>query len=242
VVFFAQPICLDAETGEEVWRVDGLFRKTDWGGSPIMGDSVIAMYNSYDQRLYAIGKGPSETTVSVSPKFPMEGGKVMIEGSVTDISPGTQEYAVTSRFPNGVPAVSDASQGEWMKYVYAQFARPADATGVSVTISIVDANGNYREIGTATSSSDGFYSLAWTPDISGEYKVYANFNGSASYFGSHAETVFEAQPVTATPTAIPEVAQSPLETYLLGGIAGIILAIALVGAVLLFAIRKKPVR
>jgi len=33
-----------------------------------------------------------------------------------------------------------------------------DATGVEVTLSVVDANGNYRVIGTTTTSSDGFYS------------------------------------------------------------------------------------
>ena len=236
----APAICIDAETGAEVWRVDGMFRKTDWGGSPIMGDSVIAMYNSYDQRVYAIGKGPSATTVTASPKFPMEGGKVMIEGSVIDISPGTQEYAVTARFPNGVPAVSDASQGEWMKYVYAQFARPSDIAGVDVTLTVVDANGNYREIGNATSSSDGFYSLSWTPDIAGEYKVYASFDGSASYFGSHAETVFEVDEAVATPAPLADVAVPPTDMYILSGVAAIIITIIIVGAVLFIAIKRRP--
>jgi len=236
----APAICLHADNGTEAWRVDGLFRKTDWGGGPIMGDSVIAMYNSYDQRVYAIGKGPSATTVSASPKFPMEGGKVMFEGSVTDVSPGTQEYAVTARFPNGVPAVSDASQGEWMKYVYAQFARPSNISGVEVTLNVVDANGNYREIGKTTSSSEGFYSLAWAPDITGEYKVYASFDGSGSYFGSHAETVFEVEQAPATPTPAPEEPEPLTNMYILSGVAAMIIAIAVVGVVLLLAIRKRP--
>ncbi len=237
----APATCLYAENGTEAWRVDGLFRKTDWGGGPIMGDSVIAMYNSYDQRVYAIGKGPSALTVSSSPKFPMENGKVMIEGYVTDISPGTQEYAVTARFPNGVPAVSDSSQGEMMKYVYAQFARPSDITGVEVAINVVDANGNYREIGRTTSSSDGFYSLSWTPDIPGEYKVYANFEGSASYFGSHAETVFEVEPAAATPVPTEAlVLQSTVDMYFIPAVAGIIIAIAVVGAMMLIAIKRRP--
>jgi hypothetical protein len=237
----APATCIDAEIGAEVWRVDGLFRKTDWGGGPIMGDSVIAMYNSYDQRVYAIGKGPSATTVSASPKFPVEGGKVMFEGSVTDISPGTQEYAVTARFPNGVPAVSDASQGEWMKYVYAQFVRPSDITGVNVTLTVVDANGNYREIGKATSSSDGFYSLSWTPDIPGEYKVYASFDGSASYFGSHAETVFEVEQGAPTPVPTDIPLTSTADMYFVPAVAGIIVAIIIGFALLaLLLVRKRP--
>jgi len=236
----APATCLFAENGTEAWRVDGMFRKTDWGGGPIMGDSVIAMYNSYDQQIYAIGKGPSALTVSASPKFPVEGGKVMIEGSVTDVSPGTQTDQLKMRFPNGVPAVSDASQGEWMKYVYAQFPRPTGATGVDVTISVVDANGNYREIGTTTCSTDGFYSLSWTPDIQGPYRVYAIFAGSDSYFGSHAETIFETEPAPATPTPTIQASQPPLDLYILGAVAAVIVTIAIVGVILLLAIRKKP--
>jgi len=144
------------------------------------------------------------------------------------------------RFPNGVPAVSDASQGEWMKYVYAQFPRPTGATGVDVTISVVDANGNYREIGTTTCSADGFYSLSWIPDIPGPYRVYAIFGGSASYFGSHAETAFEAEPAAATPTPTIQASQPPLDLYILGAVAAVIVTIAIVGVILLLAIRKKP--
>ncbi|MCK4266858.1 MAG: PQQ-binding-like beta-propeller repeat protein, partial [Thermoplasmata archaeon] len=43
--------CLDAETGEVIWRVDGLFRQTRWGGRAIIGDSIIATMDTYDQRI-----------------------------------------------------------------------------------------------------------------------------------------------------------------------------------------------
>ena len=59
---------------------------------------------------------------------------VIIKGTVTDTSPGTKDSAITLRFPNGVPAVSDASQSDWMLYVYKQFTQPTDATGVPVSI------------------------------------------------------------------------------------------------------------
>ena len=52
-----------------------------------------------------------------------------------------------ARFPDGVAAVSDASQTEWMEYVYMQQPKPINATGVPVTLSVMDANGNYRSIG-----------------------------------------------------------------------------------------------
>ena len=77
---------------------------------------------------------------------------------VTDTSPGTKQNELAMKFPNGVPAVSDQSMTDWMEYLYMQQARPTDAKGVPVTLSVVDSNGNYREIGTTT-TSDGFFSF-----------------------------------------------------------------------------------
>ena len=70
-------------------------------------------------------------------------------------------------FPNGVPAVSDASMSSWMEYVYMQKPKPTNATGVPVTLSVIDSNGNYRHIGTTTSDASGMFGFTWTPDISG---------------------------------------------------------------------------
>ena len=52
-----------------------------------------------------------------------------------------------------------------MLYVYKQFDCPATVAGVEVTVDVIDANGNYRNIGTTTSDATGTYSLAWQPDI-----------------------------------------------------------------------------
>jgi len=237
----APAVCLNATTGEIIWRVNGLFRKTDWGGSPIMGDSVIAMYNTYDQQVYAIGKGPSSTTVSAPDVGVPIGLSVVIRGTVTDVSPGTKQTEVTLRFPNGVAAVSDESVGEWMKYVYAQFPRPTSVSGVPVTIDVLDANGNYRNIGTTTSDSSGMFTFSWTPDIEGDYKVIATFAGSESYYPSFAETSFVAdpapQPATTQTVVTPP---SMADTYLLPGIAIIVVAIAVVGALIMLMLRKRP--
>ncbi|MCW4055035.1 MAG: PQQ-binding-like beta-propeller repeat protein [Candidatus Bathyarchaeota archaeon] len=235
----APAICINATTGEEIWRVNGLFRKTDWGGDPIMGDSVIAMYNSYDQRVYAIGKGPSALTVSAAPKFSVDGDSVLVEGMVTDVSPGTNDLDITMRFPNGVPAVSDESQGEWMKHVYCQFERPADITGVEVTISVLDPNNNSYEVGTATTDASGTFCCEFIPEVPGLYTVIATFKGSASYYGSYAETylkVNEAPSPTPCPTPTPE----PMtDLYVTGFGAGMIIAIVVVGLLLFLMLRKR---
>ncbi len=205
-----------------------------------MGDGIIATMDTYNQMIYAIGKGPTSTTVTAPDIGVQPGTSVTIKGKVMDVSPGTIDDPIKLRFPNGVPAVSDDSISDWMLYVYKQFARPTNATGVEVTISVLDSNGNYRNIGTTTSSADGFFSYSWMPDITGEYKVYASFAGSAAYYGSHAESAFtvdEAPEPTAAPTQPPA---SVVEQYFIPSVVAIILVIILIGVVLMLMVRKRP--
>jgi hypothetical protein len=238
----APTICLNATTGDVIWRIDGAFRGTWSGGNAIIGDSIIATLNTYDHRIYGLAKGPTAITLS-APDVSVELGKILtIKGTITDISPGTKDTVLAARFPNGVAAVSEESMNEWMLYVYQQFGRPTSATGVLLTINVVDSNGNYREIGTATSDADGFYSLNWKPDIEGKYTVYASFGGSESYWPSHAVTSFNVDPAAAThaPTATPQsdtATNGTLMTTMAVGVVAIIIAIAIVGLLLL---RKRP--
>jgi hypothetical protein len=229
-------VCLNATTGEEIWSMSLMYY---YRTNTVMGDGIIAMMNSYDQQIYAIGKGPSATTVSASPKISVNGDKVLVEGMVTDISPGTQQYARTSRFPNGVPAVSDESISAWMEYVYMQFARPTNATGVEVVIEVLDPNGNSYEVGRTTSDDSGFFSCEFTPLVAGKYTVIASFDGSKAYYGSFSKTAITVEEAPqATPEPTPTSA-SMADLYLVPGIAGIIVAIAVVGAVLILMLRKR---
>ena len=226
-------VCLNATTGEVIFRVDGLFRFTVWGGDPMIADSTIVTFSTYDNSIYAVGKGPSATTVSAGPEVTVEGSSVVVKGMVTDISPGTEEYARTARFPNGVPAVSDESVGEWMKYVYGQFPRPANVTGVEVVVSVLDPNNNYYEVGRATSDANGFYSYAFTPEVPGKYTIIANFEGSEGYWSSHAETAIN---VDSAPAATPPPTPTPApmtDMYITGFGIGIIIAIVIGFALLL---------
>ena len=122
-------VCLNATTGELIWGISGAFRQNHWGGRAIIGDSIIATMDTYDMRIYGIGMGPSATTVTASPEVSVLGSSVLVKGTVTDVSPGTKDAGLMMRFPNGVPAVSDANMSDWMKYVYMQFERPADVIG-----------------------------------------------------------------------------------------------------------------
>ncbi len=236
----APQVCVNASNGAELWRVNGMFRDTRWGGNGVIGDSIIATMDTYDQRVYAIGKGPTQLTASAGPKVTTAGSSVVVEGTVTDISPGTATTELALRFPNGVPAVSDASQSAWMLYVYKQFEQPTNATGVPVTISVVDANNNYRTIGSTTSDATGYYSYNWVPDIAGKYTVIATFGGSAAYYGSYAQTSFVVDAAASTP-APTQTPASVADTYFVPATVGIVVAILIVGVVLaLLLLRKKP--
>jgi hypothetical protein len=181
-------LCLDVETGEEVWRADGMFRQTMWGGLGIIGDSIIATMDTYDCRVYAVGKGPSRITVEAPLTASEWGQKIVLRGTVTDISPGTQTNEIKMRFPDGVPAVSDGDMSEWMLHVYKQFPCPI-ASGVPVKLEVVvDPNGNWYDIGIAYTDASGFYSIDWEPPVPGHYLILASFAGSKSYYPSYVET------------------------------------------------------
>ncbi len=199
------------------------------------------MWNGYDNSIYSVGRGPSATTVTASPVVSTFGDNVVIQGSVTDISAGTQQSQVKADFPSGVPVASDASMASLMAYVYQQQPHPTNFTGVPVNVFVLDSNGNYRQIGTTTTDLSGSYSLTWKPDIPGNYTVYAVFAGTNGYWPSSSETalnVMESPSATAAPTAPPT---SIADLYFVPAIVGIIVAIIIVGIVLtLLILRKKP--
>jgi hypothetical protein len=231
--------CVNATTGEEIWTLMGWGTGMDAAGD-IEADGFFVFLNCYDMKVYSVGKGPSALTVDAPLSSFDLGRSVIIRGTVTDISAGTKQDEQAARFPNGVPAMSDQSQGAWMEYVYMQKPKPTDATGVPVSIDVVDANGNLRNIGTTTSDLNGMFSFTWKPDIEGTYWVIATFKGSESYWPSQAETTFVVDPVAPTPTQQPVNALPPTEMYITVATIAIIAAIAIVGAVLLLAVRKRP--
>lgn len=236
----ARLICLDVETGKELWAIKN-YGGTYGGFSPqaAIADGYLVTLNQYDYQIYCYGKGPSATTVN-APDVGIELGKsIVIRGTVTDIAAGTEQKEQAARFPNGVPAVSDASMGAWMEYVYMQKPRPTDVEGVDVTLSVLDANDNYREIGNATTNSDGFFTFNWTPDIEGQYTVYASFGGTESFWPSHAVTSFAVDPAPPEPAEPEPEPPSMTDTYVLSvGVAAIV-AIVVVGAVIILVLRKR---
>ena len=180
---------LNATTGEEIWTINSYVGEFMYQSYAI-ADGYNTWFNGLTNEIYVVGRGPSQTTVTAPNLGAASGQSVLISGSVTDIATGTTQNEQAARFPNGLAASSDASMKDWMGYVYQQKPLPTNFTGVEVVINVVDANGNFRTIGTAQTDATGQYSLAWKPDISGKFTVIATFAGTKGYWSSSAETAF----------------------------------------------------
>lgn len=191
-------LCLDLETGEKIWQIN--YRAGEWSTYGIIGDSTIVIQNTYDQNIYAIGKGPSKTTIDIKDTVVKLGESVLVEGTVIDVSPGTTDPKIALRFPDGVPAVADEYMTDWMYYIYNQFSRPTNAMGVEVRIQVVDPAGNYAWIGTIYSDSYGNYAYSFMPQMKGLYTIIASFIGSNSFFGSQETAYIQ---VDSAPAAYP---------------------------------------
>lgn len=127
-----------------------------------------------------------------------------------------------------------------MGYVYQQKPLPSNFTGVEVTVDVIDSNGNYRNIGTTKTDNSGLYSLTWTPDITGDFKVITTFHGTNGYWPSSTETTFTVEqphPTTAPTTAPPA---SMTDTYVLGTGIAIIVILVIIGALILLTLRRRP--
>jgi hypothetical protein len=177
----------------------------------MIADGYAVTLDSNDNQIYCYGPGPSQTTVTASPKVQTRGSAILIEGTVTDQSPGAK----------GQPAVSDADQQLWMAYLYQQRPMPTNVKGVQVHLTAVDPNGNYQDLGYATSDIGGTYGKTWTPPVEGTYQITATFAGSISYGNSYATTHVAVGPaasaapvVTTAPTATvaPIVTPTPVVT------------------------------
>jgi hypothetical protein len=234
--------CLDAKTGDEIWKIQGWFGGMSPTSSNIlMADGILVGLNFFDNQLYAFGKGPSATTVAASPEVSVHGANVMIKGTVTDqTATGRRNINDVTEFSlKGTPAISDEDQAAWMEYMFMQQAKPADAKGVEVVLSVLDPNNNCYEIGRTTSDVEGNFGFAYEPLVPGTYQIIATFEGSNAYGPSSATTyinVEEAPAATAEPTPTPA---SVADLYFVPAVSGIIVAVIVVGLLLFLLLRKR---
>ncbi len=204
-----------ATDGTPFWTFPG------WHVIQAIADGYLVSYNAEDNKIYVFGKGPSETTVSVSSEVAAKDSSVLITGTVTDQSEGQK----------GTPAIADKDMSAWMSYLKRQQPIPANAEGVSVNLVAIRSDGNVVNIGTVTSDMSGVFKKLWTPAAEGEYTITATFTGSNSYGSSYAETSIGVVSSTSQSTSESNFAL-PMEAVYAGAIVIIVLAVAL--AVLVF--------
>jgi outer membrane protein assembly factor BamB len=191
--------CIDAQNGTELWSELGAFQEGT-NNPVVIADGYIVATNQYDNQIYCFGKGQSATTISAPTTVQSLGSSVLLQGTVTDQSPGNTCIGIPAK---GTPAISDEYMSEWMEYLYQQQPKPKDAEGVEVVLTTYDPNGNTYEIGRTTSTDRGTFGCNVDLPVPGLYKIIATFEGSESYYGSSAETYV-------TVTEAPSVAQ-PIE-------------------------------
>jgi len=225
-------VCIDATNGDIVFTQNGGHRPT------AAANGYVLTISDYDGLIYAFNKGPTKTTVTAQQQLD---GSALIQGSVIDMSPATQEYASQVKFPNGVPAVSDADMSEWMDYLYFQNATllndPPIPDGVTVSISALDSNGAYTDLGTTTSDYAGKFAITWTPTTKGLYKIFATFTGSDSYYSSYDETALSVVEAPKAPTNGGAQTETVDNTMLLYGILVAVIIAIVIGLLAFF--RKR---
>ena len=187
--------CINATSGELMWKLD----EPAVLGAAADGYSVLT--SQYGGFTYYIGKGKSQTTISAGPKTIAKGASLVIEGTVTDLSPASL----------GAACVSEESMGAYMSYLHMQsqmqnMLHPDPVTGVPVSIDAMDPNGNFVHIADVTSEVSSFFSTTWKPDMVGRYVITASFAGSPSYGSSFAETAMVVDPAPAEIEFPPAVA------------------------------------
>jgi len=103
-----------------------------------MGDSIMATMDTYDQQVWAVGKGPSATTVIASPKVSAFTGSILMKLRNGYI-PGTEEYGRTTRFPNVFQQFLTKARANGCYMSTNSFECPTTASGVEVVIEVLDS-------------------------------------------------------------------------------------------------------
>ena len=219
--------CIDAYTGEGIWNITGSM------AAGAIADGYLVANSRNQGIMYVFGRGKSATTVTAPQTTIPKGEAVLIQGTVTDMSPAQP----------GAPCISKESMATYMEYLHMQKPIPSGytVTGVPVQLYAIDSSGNVLEIGTTSSDVSGTFQHVWTPPNEGLYKITANFAGDDSYGSSWAETGLSVGPAALVPDGDGDGAGAqPDNTMLLYGIlAAVVIAIVIGLVAILLVLRKR---
>lgn len=215
---------INCTTGQLLFKILGDY------GSPVIADGVMVATDTNNGETFGFGVGNTTTTVAAANQVTTAGQGDLLSGTVLDTSTAQPNTA----------AVSDASMTTWMEYLHCQQPFPHNDTGVAVSLSAVDPNGNFVNIGTATSDLTGQYSIGWTPTISGLYTIVASFGGSQSYYESSAITsVYVNSAPAAAATSAPAASVINYTNAIIYAVIAIIIAMIIAVAVAILILRRR---
>ena len=215
--------CLNATTGDLIWSMPGWFI----GNSLAIADGILIGYNGYDNRIYALGKGKTQTTLTITQDVVSKGSSILIKGTVTDESPAVK----------GTPCVADDSISGWMEYLVMQKPMPKTVSGVNVELYAIDETGAASYIDTVCTDplNGGVFRKLWTPPKEGTYIITAVFRGSKSYWGSYASTAIG---VTSAPPAVATAEQATFTQMLIATIAVLVIICMILVAYVIYVNRR----
>jgi outer membrane protein assembly factor BamB len=188
---------LDATNGKRIWNILGY-----WTLNAIAEGRLFAT-NEFDGCSYAFGKGPTQTSVSVTSPQIGKGDSVGISGSVLDMSPAQP----------GTPCVSKDSMTAQMENLHMQQPLPTGTTnypyypdgwpidtikGVPVALTATKSDGSKISIGQTNTDTNGKFVYQWTPPDQAAYTISASFTGDDSYYSSSESTALNVGPISGT--------------------------------------------
>ena len=97
--------CLNANTGKLIWKLPGFYGTAR--GSNGISSGMLWYDNQYDGCSTCSARAKRHNSFSTT-DYCTAGSSVLIQGTVTDQSPGAK----------GTPAISDERQSAWMEYLY----------------------------------------------------------------------------------------------------------------------------
>jgi hypothetical protein len=172
-------VCIDVFTGEEKWSIGMTGSTFNSRGQLAVADGYLTL-GGRDGVMYVFGIGKSETTVAAPQTVVPSGQKVLLTGSVLDLSIAQ----------SGAPCVAKESVAAQMEHIHMQVG----VGGVfdNVTMIGVDVILYANDVYIGTVKSDGYSGTFafddWAPDSSGLYTITATFMGDESYGMSSATT------------------------------------------------------
>ena len=228
--------CLNVSSGNQLWNFTG---SEVGGGRSFTGgiaDGYLAFASQLDSYMYVFGKGQSATTIEAPLTAIPPGQSIVIKGTVLDLSPAQA----------GTPCISKESMTTQMEYLHIQqpisgIYQNSTITGVPVTLTALDPNGNTQDIGTVvTNGYYGTFSKTWIPTLEGDYQIIASFAGDDSYGRSGAATGITVGSAPTTPATTPPEAVIPDNTMtIIAAAIGLAIVIIAGFAITLFMLKKR---